>query len=291
MARPEAILAAIGDGVSIQGTDFRVLYQNPIHRELMGDHLGAYCYQAYEREGRVCPGCPMALSFRSGRIHTVERSVATEKGMVHFEITVSPLKDADGAVVAGIEVVRDITGRKQAEERLRYTSSHDVLTGLYNRAYFEQELMRLSRSRLFPVSIVMADVDDLKIINDSHGHAAGDRLLAWVARLFLEAFRAEDVVARVGGDEFAVLLPVADELAARESVQRIRKSMTDDHDACKTAVGLSLGTATALNSDQLLAALTQADQRMYQDKLTRTGRPPRQILASETNHSFRASLD
>jgi diguanylate cyclase (GGDEF)-like protein len=217
--------------------------------------------------------------------------VAVGKGMMHFEITVSPLKDAGGTVVACIEVVRDITGRKRTEERLRYMSSHDILTGLYNRAYFEQELMRLNRSRLFPVSIVMADVDDLKVVNDSYGHAAGDKLLVRAARLFREAFRAEDVVARVGGDEFAVLLPNADEAAALESVQRIRKSMTAEQGANRTVVGLSLGTATARDSRQLFAALAQADQRMYQDKLIRTGRPPRQRLEAEIDPSFRALPD
>ncbi len=291
MAKSEAILAAVGDGVTIQNTDFRILYQNRIHQELMGDHLGAYCYREYARQQQVCDGCPVEVSFRSGRIHTVERSVATERGMLHFEITVSPLKDSTGVIVAAIEVVRDITGRKQTEERLRYMSSHDILTGLYNRAYFEQELMRLNRSRLFPVSIVMADVDDLKIVNDTYGHSAGDKLLVDAAHVFREAFRAEDVVARVGGDEFAVLLPVADETAARDSVQRIRKSMAAGHDTRRTAIGLSLGAATAHDSDKLFAALKKADQLMYQDKLVRTGRPPRHFLAPEVNPALRVELD
>lgn len=273
--RAEAALAAIGDGVTIQDSGFRILYQNRVHKALMGEHLGRYCYTAYAGRGEVCEGCPLLPALREGKTHTVERSIATDRGAMHLEITVSPVQDGAGRVTAAIEVVRDVTGRKEMEERLRYLSSHDVLTGLYNRSFFEQELARHEKGRHFPLSIVMADVDDLKTVNDSRGHAAGDDLLKRAALLFGGAFRAEDVVARVGGDEFAVLLPDADEKAAEEAMERVRKSVRAQNDAREDILSLSLGWATANEGGEIAESLKQADRRMYRDKLARTGRPPR----------------
>ncbi len=274
--RCEAIVAAIGDGISIHDTGFRILYQNDIHKRMMGDHFGEPCYRAYACREEVCDDCHMQISFQDGAIHTVERSVVTEQGKMYYEITVSPLKDRDGQVIAGIEVVRDITERKRTEERLRYMSSHDILTGLYNRFYFEQELARLERSRHFPLSVIIADMDDLKVINDTRGHAAGDEILTVAALLFKEAFRNEDVVARIGGDEFAVLLPDTDEKTGKMIMGRIRDSLRTWNETHHEPVNLSLGMDTAQSGGELMDALKRADRRMYEDKLARTGRPPGQ---------------
>ncbi|SNB46776.1 PAS domain S-box protein [Geobacter sp. DSM 9736] len=172
-----------------------------------------------------------------------------------------------------ISVVRDISERKETEEKLRYMSTHDPLTGFYNRAYFEEEITRLQRSRLFPISVVMADVDGLKMTNDTGGHAAGDRLLQQAATVLSSVFRAEDMVARIGGDEFVVLLPEADEAAVAKAVQRVRDVLrTSSPVLGGINLSLSLGTATARESGGLLEALRLADERMYEDKLTRQSR-------------------
>lgn len=276
-ARSDAIIAAIGDGISIRDTEFRIVYQNQIHKDNMGDHTGEHCYKAFAERDTVCDECRMPVSFLDGSIHTVERCYTINGRKRYFEVTVSPLKDPQGKVIAGIEVSRDITERKQTEEKLKFMSSHDILTGLYNRFYFEQELVRLERSRHFPLSIVMADVDDLKEINDRLGHVAGDVLLRQAALLLKEAFRGEDVVARIGGDEFAVLLPDTSEQVVREAVERIRESLRLWNDSHSTTINLSLGIATAEDGTQLLEALKAADQRMYRDKITRTGRPLRRV--------------
>ena len=116
--RSEAIIAAIGDGISIQDRNFKVIYQNQVDKVIHGDHVGEYCYKAYEYKNETCEGCPVAASFKDGMIHTTERSVLTDNCMIHVEITSSPLKNESGEIVAGIEVVRDITARKKAEHRL-----------------------------------------------------------------------------------------------------------------------------------------------------------------------------
>ena len=119
-SRSESILDAVGDAVSIQDLDYRVLYQNRAHRELMGDHRGDFCYQAYEASDATCEGCPVALVFADGGVHTSERTVAIGRsGVRYFEITASPLRDSSGGIIAGIEVVREITSRKQTETALR----------------------------------------------------------------------------------------------------------------------------------------------------------------------------
>jgi len=123
-AKSEAIIAALGDGISIQDRDFRILYQNQIHRELMGDHRGEYCYLGYAGLDDVCAGCHMIPAFREGGVHTVEKYVTTINGPAYVEITVSSLRDASGGIVAGIEIVRDITGRKKMEEELREHRDH-----------------------------------------------------------------------------------------------------------------------------------------------------------------------
>ena len=160
-----------------------------------------------------------------------------------------------------------ITERKQTEERLVYLSTHDALTGLYNRAFFEEEMERIGRGRQFPVSIVMADVNELKRTNDNLGHAAGDELLRRAAQALRSAFRAEDVVARIGGDEFAALLLSTDAAAASVALPRIRSSLVRLNALQGGAsVSLALGAGTAEEGGTLSNAFKEADAQMYIDK-------------------------
>lgn len=118
--RLESIMNAIGDPISIQDTSFRVLYQNKAHKNLVGAHPGELCYQAYANRSSTCEKCPVALAFLDGNIHTVEKPGAQEKGILSVEITASALKDAQGGIIAGIEVVRDLTSRRKTEEALHH---------------------------------------------------------------------------------------------------------------------------------------------------------------------------
>jgi PAS domain S-box-containing protein len=115
----KGVFDAIGDGISIQNTNYKILYQNKIHKDLVGSHVGEYCYNSYEKRKDRCKGCPLAETFKDGEIHRRERSAPTDKGTIYVEITTSPIKVPSGEIIAGIEVVRDITERKNLEEKLK----------------------------------------------------------------------------------------------------------------------------------------------------------------------------
>lgn len=119
-ARTDSVIAAIPDGISIQDRNFRVVYQNAVHRELVGDQLGKTCYEKYARRDSICPGCPVAATFADGGRHVLLKSAPDGNGETrHIEIRSSPLKNSTGEIVAGIEAVRDITVRKKEEEELK----------------------------------------------------------------------------------------------------------------------------------------------------------------------------
>jgi diguanylate cyclase (GGDEF)-like protein len=156
--------------------------------------------------------------------------------------------------------------RKKAEEALKFSSTHDKLTGLYNRAYFEEEVSRLSAGRQNPVGVIIMDVDGLKRTNDTYGHSAGDELLRATAHVLQQAFRSNDVVARIGGDEFVVLLPYSTGLVVEKAIQRIEKYLVRYNHNGHAEVSLSIGSACTEDGNSLSDTIKLADQRMYEEK-------------------------
>ncbi|MEW5785543.1 MAG: HD domain-containing phosphohydrolase [Bacillota bacterium] len=177
----------------------------------------------------------------------------------------------------------DITDRKGMEKKLKHISLHDHLTNLYNRAYFEEELKRLERSRgEYPVTIISADLDGLKLANDTMGHKKGDELLCQCAQVLRNAFRQAEVLARVGGDEFALILPRTDAAVAKEIVYRIQKAIDQyNQDHPRLLMSLSLGTATAaIEGSSLEELYREADNAMYLEKLSRNNAARNRIVSA-----------
>jgi diguanylate cyclase (GGDEF)-like protein/PAS domain S-box-containing protein len=135
-----------------------------------------------------------------------------------------PYRDEDGNIIGVICLAVDISDFHETEEKLWYLSFHDVLTGLYNRTYFEEELIRLENGRQFPISIIIIKLDDLQSVNDRDGITAGNHLLQRTAQI-MKIFRADDVVARISGDRFAALLPIADKTISENSIARLRDAL------------------------------------------------------------------
>jgi len=166
----------------------------------------------------------------------------------------------------------DITDRKQTEEKLRFLSFHDALTGLYNRGYFEEEMERLKSSRQFPVSVIVCDLDDLKQINDSLGHDVGDQAIKAAANILRSnVFRKEDIVARTGGDEFVILLPNVDINENPAIRERLDKSIIDFNGSTKNdglyrPIFFSYGFAVIQSDESLMEGYKQADAAMYTAK-------------------------
>ncbi len=169
---------------------------------------------------------------------------------------------------------RDITRQKEFEllerERLKeieYISYHDHLTGLYNRRFFEAELERLDVERNLPISIIMADLNGLKLLNDSMGHTVGDKLLVEASKIFSKACRSDDIIARIGGDEFAFLLPLTNEVEAQDIINRM-EILCANKKVEDIEVSVSFGLDTKIDKSQLIhTILKNAEDRMYTNKL------------------------
>ncbi|MDW7739796.1 MAG: diguanylate cyclase [Bacillota bacterium] len=160
--------------------------------------------------------------------------------------------------------IRNIDGKKEAEESLRFLSLHDQLTGVYNRTFFEKEMKKQIEAGDYPLTLLSCDLDGLKIINDEQGHAAGDELLKDCTRVLQSSLRNSDFLARIGGDEFAIILPATDEKAAQKILDRINNSIDRHNLEKQNKISISIGTATIHDKSLKLSdALIIADKNMY----------------------------
>ncbi len=162
---------------------------------------------------------------------------------------------------------RNITERKKADEKMQFLSYNDTLTGLYNRTFLEQSMQKYDVKKYLPISIIMADINGLKLINDTYGHQTGDELLVNAGKILRETCRGEDIIARWGGDEFVIFLPRTDEKVACKIVKRIKENSMN-YQVKSVPLQISMGVATKEKVDELLEDIFKlAEDRMYQNKL------------------------
>jgi diguanylate cyclase (GGDEF)-like protein len=188
------------------------------------------------------------------------------------------------------EIIFSALIKYQYESQLKYISFHDSLTGLYNRSYFNNELKRLNTGREYPITIITTDLNELKLVNDTMGHAKGDELLQQYAEVVKKSLRSADILARVGGDEFAALLPRTSWEDGRKIISHIRsQELFYNQDSTKDRLPLSIaiGMATAENNKTTLdETFKEADDLMYRDKLQQGAGARSQII-----NAFQASLE
>jgi diguanylate cyclase (GGDEF)-like protein/putative nucleotidyltransferase with HDIG domain len=165
-------------------------------------------------------------------------------------------------------IIFDVTEREKAFEEIKYLSFHDHLTGLYNRRYFDNIIKQMDDQRYYPLSIVISDVNGLKLINDSFGHAQGDELLVKAAELLQQGCRKNDIYARIGGDEFAILLPNTNAAQAGKIVDRI-KQMQSKVKIKQLDLSMSFGYAVKQDEkSDIELVFSEAENKMYRNKIS-----------------------
>ncbi len=188
-----------------------------------------------------------------------------------FEIIRSPYYDLNKEIYGTIYVGRNITKRKQQEDTLRYLNHHDVLTGIYNRSYLEEKRLEIDTEKNLPLSIIVCDVDGLKLVNDAFGHAAGDTLLKITTDILVQSTRKDDIIIRTGGDEFCILLPNTSYQEA-EIFQNVihdkshEGKLTVENDLLYPSISTGCSTKTNISSN-FEEIFKEAEDYMYQHKL------------------------
>jgi diguanylate cyclase (GGDEF)-like protein/PAS domain S-box-containing protein len=277
----ETTLTSVGDGVFAVDTEENIVFMNPVAQKLTGWRFDEVHHTSIRNVFRIINEytketvpSPILQVFERGEIvelanHTL--LITKDGNEIPIEDTAAPIRDETGAISGCVLVFRDSSERKERQKRIEYLSYHDQLTDLYNRRFFEEELRRLDVERNYPLTIVYADVNGLKVINDAFGHESGDQLLTLVANAMKMTCRADDIIARIGGDEFLILLPKTDAAQAARLVERIRENIGIVHFNGMSA-SVSFGVDTKTESSQNTSeVMTSAERNMYQAKIQDAG--------------------
>jgi diguanylate cyclase (GGDEF)-like protein/PAS domain S-box-containing protein len=271
------IVLHVQEGIVVYDRDLRYRIWNPFMEALSGiaaaDVTGRHVHAApqFWTQAGVIAALQRALDGEVVTLPEIAHCVAGSGREGWTTVTFGPLRDAQGMIIGVIANVRDITLRKQAEELLRSQSTMDELTGLHNRRGFltlAQEYLKLADRNREAVLLVFADLDDLKTVNDTLGHRAGDQALQDVAAILRQTFRASDIIARLGGDEFAILA-MESPMASREGLlARLQQNLAAHNAGRAMPLSLSLGVA-GYDRDHPCALeelLARADAAMYAQK-------------------------
>jgi diguanylate cyclase (GGDEF)-like protein/PAS domain S-box-containing protein len=269
-------LISIGDGVMVVDRGGRIEMLNPVAELLTGWTVDEARGRPYSevfviRHEEI--GVPIADAIQdalsSGEVQELTNSavlISRQGNRYNLEDSAAPILSEDGKVEGVVLVFRDVTNKKEQLRQIQYLSFHDPLTGLYNRRFFNEELMRLDTQRNLPISVVMGDVNGLKLTNDVFGHTAGDLLLKRIAQVFRQICRADDIIARWGGDEFVLLLPKTNAGDAAAVVGRIKAEFARQRiKAVKGSISMGVACKDTAETD-ILQTLVLAEEAMYVNK-------------------------
>lgn len=271
-SRLETTLLAVGDAVISTNAKGEIVLFNATAEHLTGwgqngvegvsiDHI----FQLVDQEDII------SQAIRNKR--PVEASQTAllstrNKNLIPIEAIASPIFNSMGMVDGVVVVFRDSSEKRKKQQIMEKMGYRDALTGLRNRRAFNDEVKRLDRERYFPLVLVVADVNNLKLTNDAFGHDAGDALLQKVAEILVDSCREGDIVARIGGDEFVLLLPTTDVPYAGKIIDRMheRLSQSTMH---KMPVTVSFGYASKENREEDIGSVfREAENIMYRSKIS-----------------------
>lgn len=199
-----------------------------------------------------------------------EKDYLTSDGETkNMVVQLQRMLDISGKFAGTIVTLFDMTEQKRVEEQLRYMSFHDPMTGLFNRTYYEEELIRASGGRYNPFGVISCDIDGLKLVNDTLGHHAGDQLITTVGGILMGSFRKSDVAARIGGDEFSILMANNDSGYLQQACFRLRERVAQ-HNRIQPKIPVSVSVGWAIgnvfNHREISALIRKADVQMYEEK-------------------------
>ncbi len=274
----ETTINSIGDGVISTDVEGKIIIMNKVAEKLTGwkvsEAKGKNVKKVFniihEKTGEKCEEY-FEKVIKEGKLielqnHTV--LIKKSKEQISIEDSASPILDENGKINGAVIVFRDITEKKEKQEKINYLSYHDHLTSLYNRHFFEEQIRRLDVQRNLPLTIAMLDVNGLKMVNDVFGHEAGDQLLRRVAYILRKQSRADDIISRFGGDEFVILLPRTKNKEAGELMNRIKDALNQEKNE-KYVISLSMGWATKDDVSQDRKEIFDlAEDLMYRKKVT-----------------------
>jgi diguanylate cyclase (GGDEF)-like protein/PAS domain S-box-containing protein len=212
---------------------------------------------------------------------------------VFLETLKTSYSNSDGTALGVIGISRDITERKKREEENLYLTYHDVLTGLYNRRFFEEQIELLNTKQQMPLSVIVGDINGLKLINDTLGHNEGDKLLVEAAKILKNCCEEESAACRTGGDEFCILLPKTNNQGAKLIVDRIIKKCkeySDEKDKETYYISIALGQSTKMKIEEPFEKVfNNAEELMYRMKLLEHKSTHSSIISSIKTTMFEKS--
>jgi diguanylate cyclase len=273
----QTTLYSIGDGVICTDNQGSISLINQVAQDLTGwDEDGAIgqpflnVFNVVNEKTRKLHFDPIARVLATGKtVELANHSILISKNGVERPITdnAAPIRDSKGKISGVVLVFRDVSDEKKYTAEIEYLSLHDQLTGLYNRRFYAEELNRLNTARRLPLTIVMGDVNGLKLINDSFGHEAGDRLIRKTAEILAQCFRHDDILCRYGGDEFIAILPNTEPHLAEGIIRRIQNSIANNQPT-NGVLSVSFGMDTKMRAEQSISdVLKNAEDNMYRTKM------------------------
>ncbi|MBV1708598.1 MAG: diguanylate cyclase [Erysipelothrix sp.] len=271
-----AVLRSIGDGVITVDKEGKIDFLNPMAAQIL--ELNSTCIgERFDEQLKFLSTLtkeaiesPVTQCLKNRKVQSMQQQITmvTRQGKsLEVETNASPLINQN--TIEGVVLVfRDVTLRLAKEREIEYLSYHDGLTGLYNRRFYEEEIRRLDMPRNLPITLVVGDVNGLKVINDGFGHPMGDQLIQQAAQAIKNSCRNDEIIARTGGDEFAILLPGVNETEAEKVIARMRKNAAESV-IMGLPVSIAFGYATKTDPNQsIFKVLQMAEDNMYQNKMS-----------------------